>query len=95
MLATIAVCTFFYSVSLLVGIELYGNSYLKYVNMKVLRLHTRCICELNKSVFLFLAVADAAMAQAQAVYTTEATPEQLEQLQQQGIQYDVITFTGE
>ncbi|XP_057212436.1 zinc finger protein 335-like isoform X2 [Triplophysa rosa] len=40
------------------------------------------------------AVADAAMAQAQTVYT-EATPEQLEQLQQQGIQYDVITFTEE
>ncbi|XP_026851321.2 zinc finger protein 335 isoform X2 [Electrophorus electricus] len=41
------------------------------------------------------AVADAAMAQAQAVYATEATPEQLEQMQQQGIQYDVITFTEE
>ncbi|XP_047655797.1 zinc finger protein 335 isoform X4 [Tachysurus fulvidraco] len=41
------------------------------------------------------AVADAAMAQGQTVYTTEATPEQLEQMQQQGIQYDVITFTGE
>uniref|UniRef100_A0A3P8TSP6 Zinc finger protein 335 n=1 Tax=Amphiprion percula TaxID=161767 RepID=A0A3P8TSP6_AMPPE len=40
------------------------------------------------------AVADAAMAQTQTVYT-EATPEQLEQLQQQGIQYDVITFTNE
>lgn len=40
------------------------------------------------------AVADAAMAQAQTVYT-EATPEQLEQLHQQGIQYDVITFTEE
>ncbi|KTG46388.1 hypothetical protein cypCar_00003987 [Cyprinus carpio] len=40
------------------------------------------------------AVADAAMAQSQTVYT-EATPEQLEQLQQQGIQYDVITFTEE
>lgn len=38
------------------------------------------------------AVADAAMTQ--TVYT-EATPEQLEQLQQQGIQYDVITFTEE
>lgn len=44
-----------------------------------------CVC---------VAVADAAMAQAQTVYT-EATPEQLEQLQQQGIQYDVITFTEE
>lgn len=44
--------------------------------------------------FVCVAVADAAMAQAQAVYT-EATPEQLEQLQQQGIQYDVITFTEE
>lgn len=40
------------------------------------------------------AVADAAMSQTQTVYT-EATPEQLEQLQQQGIQYDVITFTEE
>ncbi|MBN3306267.1 ZN335 protein, partial [Amia calva] len=41
------------------------------------------------------AVADAAMAQAQTVYATEATAEQLEQMQQQGIQYDVITFTEE
>ncbi|XP_068996461.1 zinc finger protein 335-like isoform X2 [Embiotoca jacksoni] len=40
------------------------------------------------------AVADAAMAQTQTVYT-EATPEQLEQLQQQGIHYDVIAFTNE
>uniref|UniRef100_A0A8C6TXM6 Zinc finger protein 335 n=1 Tax=Neogobius melanostomus TaxID=47308 RepID=A0A8C6TXM6_9GOBI len=40
------------------------------------------------------AVADAAMTQTQTVYT-EATPEQLEQLQQQGIHYDVITFTEE
>lgn len=40
------------------------------------------------------AVADAAMAQSQTVYT-DATPEQLEQLQQQGIQYDIITFTNE
>lgn len=40
------------------------------------------------------AVANAAMAQTQTVYT-EATPEQLEQLQQQGIHYDVITFTDE
>ncbi len=46
-----------------------------------------CVC-------VCVAVADAAMAQAQTVYT-EATPEQLEQLQQQGIQYDVITFTEE
>nr|XP_057939617.1 zinc finger protein 335-like isoform X3 [Doryrhamphus excisus] len=37
-------------------------------------------------------VADAAMAQAQTVYR-KATPEQLEKLQQQGIHYDVITFT--
>ncbi|KAJ8017199.1 hypothetical protein DPEC_G00015330 [Dallia pectoralis] len=37
---------------------------------------------------------DAATHQTQTVYT-EATPEQLEQLQQQGIQYDVITFTDE
>lgn len=40
------------------------------------------------------AVADASMAQTQTVYT-EATPEQLEQLQQQGIHYDVITITEE
>ena len=39
-------------------------------------------------------VADAAMSQTQTVYT-EATPEQLQQLQQQGIQYDVIHFTDE
>ncbi|KAM6925491.1 zinc finger protein 335 [Xenentodon cancila] len=38
------------------------------------------------------AVADTAMVQTQTVYT-EATPEQLEHLQQQGIHYDVITFT--
>lgn len=37
---------------------------------------------------------DAALMQTQTLYT-EATPEQLEQLQQQGIQYDVITFTDE
>ncbi|KAM9750978.1 zinc finger protein 335-like isoform 1-T1 [Menidia menidia] len=40
------------------------------------------------------AVADAAMTQTQTVYA-EATPEQLEQLQQQGIHYDVITFTND
>lgn len=40
------------------------------------------------------AVADGSMVQTQTLYT-EATPEQLEQLQQQGIQYDVITFTDE
>ncbi|KAM4562444.1 zinc finger protein 335-like isoform 1-T1 [Odontesthes bonariensis] len=40
------------------------------------------------------AVADAAMAQTQTVYA-EATPEQLEQLQQQGIHYDVIAFTND
>ncbi|XP_045063234.1 zinc finger protein 335 isoform X2 [Coregonus clupeaformis] len=40
------------------------------------------------------AVADAALQQTQTVYT-EATQEQLEQLQQQGIQYDVITFTDD
>ncbi|MEQ2188603.1 hypothetical protein GOODEAATRI_016780, partial [Goodea atripinnis] len=39
-------------------------------------------------------VADAAMGQTQTLYT-EATPEQLEQLQQQGIHYDVITFSNE
>uniref|UniRef100_A0A8C0E9Y2 Zinc finger protein 335 n=1 Tax=Bubo bubo TaxID=30461 RepID=A0A8C0E9Y2_BUBBB len=37
------------------------------------------------------AVADAAMAQAQGVFTAEATAEQLQQLQQ-GIHYDVITL---
>lgn len=45
-------------------------------------------------IFVLGAVADAAMTQTQTVYT-EATPEQLEQLQQQGIHYDVITFTEE
>uniref|UniRef100_A0A3P9ITC3 Zinc finger protein 335 n=1 Tax=Oryzias latipes TaxID=8090 RepID=A0A3P9ITC3_ORYLA len=40
------------------------------------------------------AAADAAMVQTQTVYT-EATPEQLEQLQQQGVQYDVVTFSNE
>ncbi|KAM9342684.1 zinc finger protein 335-like isoform 2-T3 [Pholidichthys leucotaenia] len=40
------------------------------------------------------AVADAAMAQTQTIYT-EATPEQLEQLEQHGIHYDVITFANE
>ena len=44
--------------------------------------------------FVLVAVAEAAMAQTQTVYT-EATPEQLEQLQQQGIHYDVITFTDD
>lgn len=44
--------------------------------------------------FVFTAVADAAMVQTQTLYT-EATPEQLEQLQQQGIQYDIITLTDE
>ncbi|EMP28283.1 hypothetical protein UY3_14617 [Chelonia mydas] len=38
------------------------------------------------------AVADAAMAQAQGMFTTEATAEQIQQLQQ-GIHYDVITLT--
>lgn len=37
------------------------------------------------------AVADAAMAQAQGVFTAEATAEQIQQLQQ-GIHYDVITL---
>ncbi|XP_054643480.1 zinc finger protein 335-like isoform X2 [Dunckerocampus dactyliophorus] len=43
------------------------------------------------------AVADAAMAEVPAIYT-KATPEELEQLQklrQQGIHYDIITFTDE
>ncbi|XP_017273046.1 zinc finger protein 335 isoform X2 [Kryptolebias marmoratus] len=40
------------------------------------------------------AVAESAMGETQTFYT-EATPEQLEQLQQQGIHYDVITFTNE
>lgn len=39
----------------------------------------------------FAAVADAAMAQAQGVFTAEATAEQIQQLQQ-GIHYDVITL---
>ncbi|KAL1020822.1 hypothetical protein UPYG_G00005170 [Umbra pygmaea] len=38
--------------------------------------------------------ADASTQQTQTIYT-QATHEQLEQLQQQGIQYDVITFTDE
>lgn len=45
-------------------------------------------------IFVPAAVADAAMTQTQTVYT-EATPEQLEELQQQGIHYDVITFSNE
>lgn len=44
------------------------------------------------------AVADAAMAQVQGIYTTEATEEQIQQLQQQAIQYEmahaeVITYS--
>ncbi|XP_013989857.1 zinc finger protein 335 isoform X2 [Salmo salar] len=39
-------------------------------------------------------IADGATQQTQTVYT-EATQEQLELLQQQGIQYDVVTFTDE
>lgn len=42
--------------------------------------------------FLFAAVADAAMAQAQGMFTTEATAEQIQQLHQ-GIHYDVITLS--
>lgn len=38
------------------------------------------------------AVADAAMAQAQGMFTAEATAEQIQQLQE-GIHYDVITLT--
>lgn len=41
---------------------------------------------------LSAAVADAAMVQAQGVFSAEATAEQLQQLQQ-GIHYDVITLT--
>ncbi|KAL4624341.1 zinc finger protein 335 isoform X3 [Arapaima gigas] len=41
------------------------------------------------------AVVDAAVAQGQAVYAAEATAEQLEQMQQDGIHYNVITFTEE
>lgn len=49
----------------------------------------------EKTVILWTVfAADAALMQTQTLYT-EATPEQLEQLQQQGIQYDVITFTDE
>lgn len=65
------------------------------VSLKMVEHKNRHNRDGNKSCLLFAAVADAAMAQAQTVYTTEATPEQLEQMQQQGIQYDVITFTGE
>ncbi|XP_043946173.1 zinc finger protein 335 isoform X2 [Protopterus annectens] len=41
------------------------------------------------------AVADAAMAQAQAMFATEATAEQIQQLQNQGIEYDIITVSDE
>ncbi|XP_045430341.1 zinc finger protein 335 isoform X16 [Pipistrellus kuhlii] len=42
------------------------------------------------------AVADAAMAQAQGLYGTEETvPEHIQQLQHQGIEYDVITLTDD
>lgn len=54
-------------------------------------------CDTNEThwtILVFTAVADAAMVQTQTLYT-EATPEQLEQLQQHGIHYDVITFTDE
>lgn len=42
------------------------------------------------------AVADAAMAQAQGLFgTEEAVPEHIQQLQHQGIEYDVITLTDD
>lgn len=42
------------------------------------------------------AVADAAMAQAQGLFgTEEAVPEHIQQLQHQGIEYDVITITDD
>ncbi|XP_014342132.1 zinc finger protein 335 [Latimeria chalumnae] len=41
------------------------------------------------------AVADAAMAQAQAMFATEAMPEQIQQFQHQGVQYDVITVADD
>ena len=42
------------------------------------------------------AVADAAMAQAQGLLCTEeAVPEHIQQLQHQGIEYDVITLTDD
>ncbi|KAM6163869.1 zinc finger protein 335 [Rhynchocyon petersi] len=42
------------------------------------------------------AVADAAMAQAQGLFSSEeAVPEHIQQLQHQGIEYDVITMTDE
>lgn len=42
------------------------------------------------------AVADAAMAQAQGLYSTEEpVPEHIQQLQHQGIEYDVITLTDD
>ncbi|XP_059906579.1 zinc finger protein 335 isoform X3 [Gadus macrocephalus] len=50
--------------------------------------------ELEAAAHSAVTVADAAaMVESQTVYTTEATAEQLEQLQQQGIHYDVITIT--
>lgn len=42
------------------------------------------------------AVADAAMAQAQGLFgTEEAVPEHIQQLQHQGIEYDVITLSDD
>ncbi|XP_045151509.1 zinc finger protein 335 isoform X1 [Echinops telfairi] len=41
------------------------------------------------------AVADAAMAQAQGLLSSEAAPEHIQQLQHQGIEYDVITLADE
>ena len=42
------------------------------------------------------AVADAAMAQAQGLFgPEEAVPEQIHQLQHQGIEYDVITLSDD
>lgn len=42
------------------------------------------------------AVADAAMAQVQGLFgTEEAVPEHIQQLQHQGIEYDVITITDD
>ena len=71
------------------------DNYMKYEITFMINISSNyCTLTANQTVFVLAAVADAAMAQTQTVYT-EATPEQLEQLQQQGIHYDVITFTDE
>uniref|UniRef100_A0A3Q3B4E9 Zinc finger protein 335 n=1 Tax=Kryptolebias marmoratus TaxID=37003 RepID=A0A3Q3B4E9_KRYMA len=56
--------------------------------------NTQTTDDTDSLIFVPAAVAESAMGETQTFYT-EATPEQLEQLQQQGIHYDVITFTNE